>query len=911
MRFSSPVRRRREGQRFSEAARVPAKPAMLRIAAGMLGLALVAGAGAGAVVSASAAEQPATPEATESATAQTVKATSPAPVPTAQEQGPAAPQAPASSAPAPAEVPAPAVPPAPASSAPVPISSAPAPAEVPTSVPTPTSTPDAAKVLPQAQALAAAITPLTCQNGTVYTIDSDGTLRLVNTSTAAQTTIGDISSENDLNALALTRDGQYAYAVDDTSDDGDVTVYRYASATGVTTSHNGVRNLNEEGGTFVMGGINPATGIYYYGRVVNSRLELFGFNTASNANIGRVGFIAITNDSSGASRSNGDLVFSSDGIMYFVASSNTTASDSNALMRVDQALPVTSSSATLTATRINYLNINNEAQRFNGIAFDAGYLYLDTSGRDFYKVDPSSGTIVGAKKTLSNGTPVDMASCQYHNTLLVQKDIGGRIVDTDQFTLTAAVGGTRIGTAGTTSGSSTGLQTGAGAFASSVPISGTTVVVSETGAAGADLARYTSTFVCTNQAGGIVLSGTGTTGTFIFPGQTTSGVNIKCVFTNSPKGARVTVTKTWVGGIAGDSANFTANSLTGTSVAPDGGTVISADMPQGTTVNVAETLATGNSGAYSAQLRCTDSQGNAMGQGTLAGTFVLASLDVTCDFTNTNAAAAVTVEKKWIVDGVAYENGQQPQGISAALTLTGPGTAGATAQGWSTQRTGYFTGNTVAIAETTTIDPLLNCQLTRSQVSRPNGTTVSATVPYTARLVTGANRYIITNTVTCQSELTLLKFIDSSNGGSLKPSDFTLSATPGSGTALQVPGSNQISAANTRTVVAGRAYVVSESSSLKPAYLQLTLQRYTGSFNANGTLADPTAWADAASMTVSVATGQHAVYRFVNTSAPAFALPLTGGTGPVFYLLAGGGLLLLAAAMTAWFVVRMIRSKRA
>ncbi|MDD0859194.1 hypothetical protein NHF46_18635 [Arthrobacter alpinus] len=134
------------------------------------------------------------------------------------------------------------------------------------------------------------------------------------------------------------------------------------------------------------------------------------------------------------------------------------------------------------------------------------------------------------------------------------------------------------------------------------------------------------------------------------------------------------------------------------------------------------------------------------------------------------------VQKQWIVDGKAYTNGQQPAGISAALTLTG-----ATAPKWGTVYSGYFAGNTVTIDETTTIDPTMACKVTDSKVTLANGTKISSNVPYAAVLAAGDNSYTVTNTVKCTTVLTLLKFIDNSNGGTLVPGDFTLTAKPGTG----------------------------------------------------------------------------------------------------------------------------------
>ena len=373
--------------------------------------------------------------------------------------------------------------------------------------------------------------------------------------------------------------------------------------------------------------------------------------------------------------------------------------------------------------------------------------------------------------------------------------------------------------------------------------------------------------------------------------------------------AKVTVIKTWVNAVDGDTASFTANTQSGSSTAPTNGNVITANFAQGTKVNVAEVLASTNKGVYTTTLRCTDAAGTSVGtveQGGMKGSFTLGASNVTCTYTNTNASATLVVAKKWIVDGVAYNNGQQPAGISAALALTG-----ATAPEWGTVYTGYSAGNTATIAETTTIDPTMACKVTDSQVTLANGTATSGKVPYTAVLRAGANTYTVTNTVECTTALTLLKFIDGSNGGTLVPGDFTLTAKPSTGPALEVTGANTVAESNTKSVTAGLNYTLSESSDSKPAYLQLSLQRYTGTFNPDGSLANSQAWADVATPMVSVKTGHHEVYRFVNASAPTMTLPLTGGTGSIAYLLVGGGLLLLALLATAWILVRRGRANRA
>ena len=524
-----------------------------------------------------------------------------------------------------------------------------------------------------------------------------------------------------------------------------------------------------------------------------------------------------------------------------------------------------------------------------------------------------------------------MATCQYGNSLTVQKNIVRRFASADQFRVQIFSGGSKTETAsGTTSGPGLGLQTDASARAYSLPLGGTAIKISENGttAGNANLANYTSSYVCKDQHGTVIrdannaeVRGTGITTSFAFPPYVPGGVHVTCVFTNTPKMAHVTVKKTWEGAFSGDVATFTANTETGTSTAPaTDSEVISADFDQGSTVTVAEAMSPSNRGtSYTQELACREDlsvEGDGLGKPVTETVeeepvnFTLGTQDVTCTFTNKNTSASVVVDKKWIVDGVAYDNDAQPTGITAALTLTGPDVDDATTQTWGKVRSGYAAGDIVNINETTSIDKsLINCTLTDSKVTRANGTTVAVGLQsgYPATLVAGANSYTITNTVACQAQLTLLKSIDSTNGGTLKPSNFTLTATSESGVAVGVPGVDTLPAqavpANTLDVAARSPYVLSESSTADLAYMRVSLQRYTGQLATDGGLADPNAWEGAAS-TVSVETGQHEVYRFVNASVPRLTLPLTGGTGPARYLLAGGGMLSAAFLIAAWIVLR-------
>ncbi|NKS42551.1 hypothetical protein GS496_18615 [Rhodococcus hoagii] len=76
---------------------------------------------------------------------------------------------------------------------------------------------------------------------------------------------------------------------------------------------------------------------------------------------------------------------------------------------------------------------------------------------------------------------------------------------------------------------------------------------------------------------------------------------------------------------------------------------------------------------------------------------------VTCTVYNRAPAVEVTVDKEWVVDGVTYREGSQPDGLDATLTLSGPGGAPLTEQSWGVPRGGYDLGEAIQFDETTTI----------------------------------------------------------------------------------------------------------------------------------------------------------------------------------------------------------------
>lgn len=136
--------------------------------------------------------------------------------------------------------------------------------------------------------------------------------------------------------------------------------------------------------------------------------------------------------------------------------------------------------------------------------------------------------------------------------------------------------------------------------------------------------------------------------------------------------------------------------------------------------------------------------------------------------------ANIIVEKEWVINGVEYDNGDQPDEFQTELTLTGPGAAGATEQNWGVARDGYSIDDDVTMDETDPTLPSDLCEVDTARVTEINGDPAEEDLPYTTTLEESANTYTITNVVTCRAELTLLKEV---LNGTREPTDWTLTAT--------------------------------------------------------------------------------------------------------------------------------------
>jgi hypothetical protein len=306
---------------------------------------------------------------------------------------------------------------------------------------------------------------------------------------------------------------------------------------------------------------------------------------------------------------------------------------------------------------------------------------------------------------------------------------------------------------------------------------------------------------------------------------------------------------------------------------------------------------------------------------------------VQCTYTNTKrqATATVQVNKTWVLKdqtGATIEtyhlrgegaDPAPPAWLIAAPSLTpapnpAPGPGGVQ---WGTPYSGYVKDGKVGVGETASLGSAAppGCTITAKQLTSGPGITDPVNLaggPHEAALGAGANVFGITNTVTCTTKLTLLKEVDKTNvpTSTLQPSDWELTAANGANKVLDgVTGSTTPSAANTANVTAGTAYALSEvSANGQLAYTQLGIQQCR-TVTGTGASASCAEW-ETGYLTgdeVTVALGQHGIYRFVNQPIPPVTVPLTGGMSADLFGIWGVGLAVLAAITAIVYTGRLRR----
>ena len=143
---------------------------------------------------------------------------------------------------------------------------------------------------------------------------------------------------------------------------------------------------------------------------------------------------------------------------------------------------------------------------------------------------------------------------------------------------------------------------------------------------------------------------------------------------------------------------------------------------------------------------------------------------VTCTVSNTRPPPSITVDKTWLVNGVATAQGAEPQQLGATLLVGGRSLP------WGEPRFDVTAGGSVPIDETRSQLPP-GCTLESARVTSVNGLPSDAALPYPLTVADTANSVTITNSLTCATTLSLIKEIRNGAGGSATPADWTVAAT--------------------------------------------------------------------------------------------------------------------------------------
>lgn len=434
-----------------------------------------------------------------------------------------------------------------------------------------------------------------CTAGYVYAVSGTGQLQQVSPDGTVLPVGTSASGVSNFNGLGVGSGGQPVYAIERSSSSGtsqNGTVWEYDVMTGTWASTGySTSALGGNTGTNMIGGaVDLSTGLFYFGGFTSSGdFKVYEYNPSANPRIKLKATVTTT----ATSNANGDIAFDAAGNFYIVRGSGS----SSVVYSVPQATFQAANGGTITSAATQSFSTTTDV---NGVAFDStGKAFLGGSSNvSSYNMPNWSGA---SSVTSSLQSSTDLASCSSPPTIVIEKEIiGGRVNSNDQFKLTLSQGSTVLGTT-TTEGSETGLQD---QRIGPIPtVRNVALTFSEEGANGANLANYASAYQCTVT----YLDGTvqtldqvnGTSGSITIP---TTGDAVRCVFRNSPLTAYVTVHKDVTDG-AGNNPVARQGWTVGATATATTGSV--------TKVPAANTQTTNNSGNASWELKFSAYTGRA------------------------------------------------------------------------------------------------------------------------------------------------------------------------------------------------------------------------------------------------------------------------------------------------------------
>ena len=776
-----------------------------------------------------------------------------------------------------------------------------------------------------------------CDGTYFYAVRANGSIAQVNAAgTAAPTQlVGAVGTVDDANALGINDDGTSAFALDRTTGGENVaSVLSYSIANGslqpnITTLTTAQGTLQNRSGTtlagaIIAGAVDPLNGRYVIGKSTPGSVRLWEYTPMTTTGSRFLYLGQVTTGTTAGE--NGDIAFDAQGNLHIV---QTAADSSNVgTFTVTRDALTAAAGGTIPASAtvrraLSGTDANNALTAVNGMAFSPrGTVYLG-NGTLAYQFDPMTwARIPGSARATVGTTTVgstDLAACTSPSTLLLEKNVVGRVNTNDQFRLAVSAGAPLVESAfAATTGTATGVQ--AARIGPSPVQVNTAVTISETMAAGSasTLAAYTSVYEC--WADGVrIFTGTEKTAAITIPNRLSVGV--ACTFTNSPQPlATVRVSKVvedWSGGnrtaTAGWTMTTTAAATVGTATSlpsrnpsqqtgADGSAtwqVLFGGASNRARVTVAETTQAG----YRYQsLVCTVN-------GTAAATTVTQAEGQVRGTVNVDIAPGGTVECAFTNRPIASLTLVKVVGFGSAvpndwlLSATGPAgaPAGPSGRTATTQTSAVVVGAGVAYRLAESGGPATYVQSGPWQCVNGAGQAVAVSA---AGDVTPAQGTAVTCTVTnATAAVTLVKQVQNPQPG-FQASDWRVTATPAAFTGGSLPTQSRAgaeyvaggNAASTFDVRPGHTYTLSEAVTdpTRPlAYQQLRLEQLDGS-----------TWTPVSSPTISApAAGQTAVYRFVNAPVSPTTLPLTGGASTDAFLIAGGSVMFLALLLAiahAW-----------
>ena len=598
---------------------------------------------------------------------------------------------------------------------------------------------------------AAAAPALSCVSPSMYNVDTSGTLYSLNVSSRVNTTVATNIGSGAVNALAISADGTTAYTADMTVTGGGTTTVTVANI--VAATKQSFTNQTVTGtASIIAGGIDPINGNYYYGgfNSAGTMFRLYVFNSTAHTT-SLVG--TLTPNITGQTFSNGDLVFDASGNLIVLAGSNSNVAK---LVAVTAATLAGASGGALTFTILSTIT-STTTENYVGIAFTANStLYVETLQGELFSVDANSGV----STLLGNQTPTglalrDLASCTFNGTLTAQKNIVGRAVPGDQFTLTITGNNITSGNTGTTSGNTTGLQGGAAVAGPVVGVPGASYTVTETGATNTstsqptNLGDYVTTYSCVNGAT-TVTSGSGTVATINpFPQSSgSSGAAVVCTFTNTPETLTITkATSTASYSAVGNTINYTYTVLNNGSLTVNNVGVTDNPIPPAGPLTTGPTC----TGLTNPTAACSGTTVSSLAPGqvaTFSGTYTVTQADLDNGSVNDTSTATGTVSGGGPITATSNQV-TVPAVKSPAISVTKtPSPAYVTAAGqtvtygFTVTNTGNQTLSNVGVSDV----PALNATATCTGLTNPTATCSGTTVPSLApgQVATFSGTYTVT-----------------------------------------------------------------------------------------------------------------------------------------------------------------------